>query len=271
MKRVLLLSLAATFCVAACGDKSQLQLKARQMKEGQQKAGTGTPSEKTGDDNSDGILNMPTNTNNRKIMVNGNAIRHVSIGGEGMTTTVFCAENIAKSQSEKEKIKIQGQSQIILRQVVTMDIPEATLPIRQKETAKEAPKTLVSFACIGNSADLDKEPANQDITTVKLTAGKTVTAVGRFSSVIPEHENKAVFACVAAKDMAKANDLLLPEDASKAADVLMAGNSKILVQTSSKDKDLKKYVLVTCEEPAATVTPPSEGKKDATDDSSDFE
>ena len=63
MKRVLLISLAATFCVAACGDKSQLQLKARQMKDNQAKAGagnSGNPSEKTGDDNSDGILNMPT-------------------------------------------------------------------------------------------------------------------------------------------------------------------------------------------------------------------
>jgi hypothetical protein len=252
MKRVLLISLAVAFCVTACGEKSQLQLKARQMKEGQPKAGPGSngnSSEKTGDDKEDGILNMPTNTNNRKILVNGNATRNVIIGGDSMTTTVFCTENLAKSQNEKERIKIQGKSQIILRQVVTMEIPEATLPSGRNNTTKEAPKTLVSFACVGGSADLDKEPADQDITTVKLVPGKNITSAGRFSSVVADHENKAVIACVTAKDMAKANDLLLPEDSSKAADILMASNSKILVQTSSKDKDIKKYILVTCDEP----------------------
>ncbi len=273
MKRVLLISLAAAFCVAACGDKSQLQLKARQMKDGQAKAGTGNngnSSEKAEDGNNDGILNMPTNTNSRKIMVNGTATRHVSIGGESMTTTVFCTENIAKSQNEKELIKIQGKSQIILRQVVTMDIPEKTLPNPRREATKEVPKSLVSFACIGNSENLDREPADQNITAVKLTPGKTTTAASRLSSVIPERENKTVFACVTAKDMAKANDLLLPDDASKAVDILMAGNSKLLVRTSSKDKDIKKYILVTCEE-AAAATPPSEAKETAADDGSDFE
>jgi hypothetical protein len=251
MKRVLLISLAATFCVVACGEKSTLQLKARQMRESQQKPGGGTnPSEKTGDpDASDGALNMPTNTSNRKMLTNGNSIRNIFIGAEGMTTTVFCAENLAQSQKEKERIKLQGKSQIILRQVVTMDVPEASS--LNPKTDKEAPKSLVSLACLGTSADLDKEPADENVTIIKLAAGKNTNVTGKFSSIVTDHESKAMITCVTAKDMAKANSILLPDDASKASDILMAANSKVLIETASKDKDVKKYILVTCDEATA--------------------
>lgn len=249
MKHVLMLSLATALCTVACGDKSHLEMKAREMRQGQLKPGEqkpGTPAEKPSEEGS-GTKTMPTNTNDLRILVNGAAIRNILIGEVGLTTTVFCSENLAKAQKEKEKIKLQGNSQIIVRQVVTMVIPEASEP---KTREQAAPKTLLSLSCIGASADLSKEPADEDVTIAKLTVGKSVLITGKFSSLQADDEKRATVACVTAKDMAKANDILLPEDKNKTSDILMAAQSKILVETASKDKDLKKYVLVTCDEEA---------------------
>lgn len=261
MKRVLMISLAAALSVTACGDKSHLQLKAREMKDAQLKAGEkkdGTPSEKP-TDGDDGILNMPTNTNNRKIPANSSATRNILLGTSGMTTTVFCSENLATAQKEKERIKLEGKSQIIVRQAVTMTIPEVD---QIKKDRNEVPKSLVSLACLATPADHSKDPEDQDVTVAKLVTGKSTALVGKFSVMSLDIETTAVVTCVTAKDMAKANDLLLPEDTTKASDILMAANSKMLIQTSSKDKDLKKYILVTCEEAPAAKTPPVGDKKD---------
>lgn len=249
MKRVLLISFAAAFCVTACGDKSQLGLKAREMKANQQKPGEQkptNPSEKPGTEG-EGTKNMPTNANDRRILVNGSASRNILLGDASMTTTVFCSDNLAKAQKEKERIKLQGNSQIIVRQATNVAVPEESVNFKTRE--KETPKTLLSLSCMGASADLNKEPADADVTVTKLTPGKSATAVGKFTSLYDTVDTTVTVTCVTAKDMANANAALLPEDGkTKASDILMAAQSKMLVQTASKDKDLKKYILITCDE-----------------------
>jgi len=243
MKHILLTSLTLAFCVAACGEKTHLELKARTMKEAQQKPGN-TPAEKPTDD-VEGALEMPTNADNRKILINGSATRNIFVGSEGITTTVFCAENLAKTQKEKEKIKIQGQSQIIVRQVVTIGIPEVD---SLKLTKKEPPKALLNLACLGNSADLSKEPEDKFVTVTKLVVGASSPVIGKFSLMEGNYLSKAVVSCVTAKDMAKANESLMPAGKAPTSDIVMAVNSKMLLETSSDDPEHAKYVLVTCDE-----------------------
>lgn len=238
MKRVLLVSLAASLFVAACGNKTDLKLKARgsQQQTGPQKPQD--PSEKPGDDSK---FQAPAETSHRQIPANSRATRIVNIQAEDMETTVFCANNVVKSHGEKERIKLQGQSQVILRQSTKAAIPE-----RNNGLPKEEPKSFLSLACLGPSADLSKEPENKSISVTKLTNGETTALVGKFSSIVYGFETTAQIGCVSPEKMAKADEVLSPAEKDKALDILMATNSKMLIETESDN--LKKYILVICDE-----------------------
>lgn len=241
MKRVLLVSLAASLLVAACGEKTDLKLKARNnmtntFKPGQQNPQN--PSEKTSEEHT---FHAPSETNHRLIKANSRATRIVNIQAEDMETNIFCTENVVKSLNEKERIKLQGKSQVILRQSTKAAIPETS-----NQTPKEEPKPFVSLACLGRSADLSTEPENKNIHVAKLTDGDTIALIGKFSSIVYGFETTAHIGCVSAEKMAKADAILSPQEKDKALDILMAANSKMLIET--ENDDLKKYILVVCNE-----------------------
>lgn len=238
MKRVLFLSVAASLCLSACGDKADVQLKARTMKEAQQRAAAQKPTAGL----EEAPQNIPDNANFRILVVDGYSTRNVTVGKDTLQTTVLCSENLAQSMAGEDRIKIQGGSQILLRQEVRLPNPDGG---QFKVKQSDAPKALVSLSCHAKSADLTKEPADKNVTSTKLETGKTVSVVGRFGTIQTDEEFTATIGCVASDKFS--------EGPATGVDILMTDGSKMTFETSTKDKDVKKYILVSCDKAAAVA------------------
>ena len=116
MKHVLLISILAALCIAACGEKSNLTLKAREHQKGGTPADTSTKVE--------GAFVSLKEADNRILAANTKATRNVLLGDDSSEITVLCATDLEKAAKESELIKIIGAGQIMMAQDEEMEIPE---------------------------------------------------------------------------------------------------------------------------------------------------
>jgi len=244
MKRALLISLAASLCLAACGGQNDLQLKARKMKEGQQQTKP--------EDKGIGVVNAPVDADVRKMHASENARRNVLMGpSAGLQTTFFCTDDLIKSIKEKERIKLFGQSQVMFRQNADYPSPDSD-DNKLKPNNDTLAKPIVSLSCMAKD---DKKPEeNKNVKVMALEVDKTVEVSGRFSAQRADSEFKSLIGCTTQAQMADAEKVLLRKDQESRVDILMAAPSKVLFEITNKDDDSseKKYILLSCDQAPST-------------------
>lgn len=252
MKRVLFVSILAALFVAACGEKSNLQVKARKL----QRDGTNTKVEDA--------FATTNSSDARKMTSNTKAERHILLGKTSVQTSVYCTHDLEKAITKNERIYLLGGSQVMILQDTTLDIPESPKQLGQKKA--EVPQDIVNLICTGPKISTEKLEAYGNVAKVNLTLDAAPTEIQAKLSVANTSVQSALIACGSTEVLRAADKLMMPEDESTVApNILITPETKMLLETKSQKGKEKEYILVTCAAEKTEVTPEDDKETPSTE------
>lgn len=249
MKRVLFISIMTALCVAACGEKSNLSMKARLAR--QARGTNGKP---------EGAFTSPAKADSEKLLPNGQDTRNVLLSDASVETSIFCTNDLEKSIQEKERMHVLGNSQIIMLQDTEKDIPGKRR--FSGKGLKEAPKALVNIVCMGLAASTEKVEAYKNVTRLTLKVNDPATEISAKFSTSNDSIQKARIACGDETAFSKADAIMLPEKEEDTVHIMINATSKLLIETKASKRQEQEYILVDCaQDPAATPENPNADDK----------
>jgi len=226
MKRVLLISVLTTLCVAACGEKSNLGLKARPL----EAAKTQAPAKNSGE------VVLPKDADNRILKADSQETREVLLGNKASKLTVVCSTNLGDAITIKSRIKMLGGGQVLLRQSA-----EETLDI-------------VNFVCKAPESKVTGVEENENVASMILTQGEPSFISIKANNDSNEVENVQIV-CGNADEITKnASKVLMNKSEEDRIKMVIGLNTKILVEIKPVDK-VRNYALISCQPVADEVTP----------------
>lgn len=257
MKRVLLVSILTALCVTACGQKSNLGLKARQAAKAR--------NNNTGKDTKvEGAFTSIKNADTRKLQNNAKATRNVLLGDDSLQTNILCTNDFEQSINESARIKILGGGQVMLRQDNELEIPETAKDLDVKKVA--AAKEVVNVLCMSPSTSTEKLEKFDNVKLQTLTVGEPTQVLGKFSTNT-EDVQKVIVACGTEENLAAADQILVPESGVFPVQMILSMNTKLLIETTSDSKTQKEYLLLTCTQKAPDSKKADLGNNQKSDDS----
>lgn len=221
MKRTLLISLATAACLVACAQRSDLE------KKGRRQDGTGTQAKPTLD-----------NADNVSLKAGQPLPRKIILGDKEVETTVLCTDNLAANLKRTERIKVQGQSQVMVRQTKNQKNPE-----RDEAGNITESQGFYVIQCAAPSADLTQLIDSNKDHVLQMVQGQKQTLAGKFS-MATEDLQQVVIGCASQEDLKNAPAILSSKDERIRADFIMAPKSKMILSTD------KGVVLLTCDQNA---------------------
>ncbi|WP_413288296.1 hypothetical protein [Bdellovibrio sp. HCB337] len=253
MKRVLFVSILAALFVAACGEKSNLQVKARKL----QRDGTNSKVEDT--------FANTTGADARKLTSNMKAARNILLGKNSVQTSVYCSHDLEKAITKNERIYLLGGSQVLILQDTNLDIPETPKQLGQEKA--EVPQDIVNLICDGPKISTEKLEAYPNVAKVNLTLDAAPTEIQAKFSVANTSVQSALIACGSTEALRAADKIMMPESESAVApSILITPETKMLLETKSQKGKEKEYILVTCAAEKTETAPEADKESDKSAD-----
>lgn len=235
MKRLFVLSITPILGLAACSENSKTTLKARQRS---------APPQNIAGKVADEIASVPQ-SDLVKLTANTRARRNVLLDDDSSRLSVLCTDNLELALKERDRVKILGRSQILIRQDTEVDPPEQRAKKKDASQPAAALKDVLNVVCNASAAPTDHLEQDPNVALLILNPGAPVEVTGKFR---PESEEaqKIMISCESPQDLVHADSFLMPESGEFPVKILMNPQGKMLFETN-KDGNQKEYILVKCE------------------------
>lgn len=243
MKRVLFISILSALFIAACGQKSNLGLKAREAGKARQKTGTDVSTE----GKVEGAFTSLKEADTRKLGNNDKATRNILLGDSSLQTNILCTGDFEFSAHETARIKVLGGGQILLRQDAQKAIPETAKDIGAKKV--DAAKEIVNVLCVSSAMATTKLERMDNVTHETLALGQPQKLAAKLSATTEDAQD-VIIACGEDAHLSMAREILTPAEGAASVQILIGMNTKLLLETKSESKDHKQYLLIDCGEKA---------------------